>query len=336
MNGYCAVCDGAYAARLLCLYESLGVQAEPFRLFVLCLDAETERLIGAFARPDLVAIPLAEVLAAEPAFAAVRTQRTRVEFVFTAKPVLVGHCLRREPAAETMTYLDGDLFFFGSPAAVRAVQGEASIALAPHRFPARLADRAIYGTYNAGWISFRRDADGLAGLAWWRERCLEWCFDRVEDGRFTDQRYLDELPGKFGGVRVLDHAGVNAAPWNVADARVESAGGEVRIDGVPLLFYHFQGLRETLPGWFDPGFRAYGAVAGAAVRDLIYGPYLRRLRAMEQRLRAEHGIGAKVRRAREDAGANGVERWKKFKQRTLAPYVRRWRGELIHGPEAKP
>lgn len=336
MNCFCTYCDQGYAARLLCLHESLAEHGEPFRLFVLCFDREVERVIRALGRPTLVAIPLEEILQADPEYAGVRTRRTPVEFYFTATPVIVRHCLAREPAAETVTYLDADLYFFAPVSAVLHVQGEASVGIVPHRFPPRLAERLIYGTYNVAWVSFRRDDEGLACLAWWRERCLEWCHDRVENGRFADQGYLDEFPKRFHGVRALDHAGINAGPWNVAEARVEAENGRVCIDGAPLLFFHYQGVREMLPGWFDPGFRAYGATASQEIRDLIYLPYLRRLAATQQQLRREFGLGVKVRHARENAGATWRQRWKKFKQRTLTPHVRRWRGELIHCPEPAP
>lgn len=329
MNAYCTYCDQGYAARMLCLHASLVAQGEPFRLFVLCFDAATERAVRAQGVPSLVAVPLEELLAADPAYAAVRSQRTPVEFFFTATPVIVRHCLDREPAADTMTYLDADLYFFGPASAVWREQGEASVGIVPHRFPPRLAERLIYGTYNVAWVSFRRDADGRECLEWWRERCLEWCHDRVENGRFADQGYLDEFPRRFRGVGVLEHAGINAAPWNIAEARVSQAGGRVFIDSVPLRFYHFQGVREVLPGWWEPGLRAYGATASDALRELVYRPYLRELAATQARLRAEHGIGARVRHGRMDTGTSLSERWRRFREKWLAPRVRRWRGELI-------
>jgi hypothetical protein len=274
-------------------------------------------------------VALDELLRADPEFAGVRHRRTPVEFFFTATPVFVRHCFNREPAAGQMTYLDADLFFFGAPSAVLAEQGDASVGLVPHRFPARLAERLIYGTYNVAWVSFRRDRDGWAALEWWRERCLEWCHDRLEQGRFADQGYLDEFPRRFGGVRVLDHPGINAAPWNMAEARLAGRAGRLEVNDRPLLFFHFQGIREVLPGWFDPGLKAYGAVLSPELRKFVFEPYLARLVAIQERLQREHGIVRRLGFDRLKPGSSWLERWERMRARWLVPHVRRWRGELL-------
>ena len=33
---------------------------------------------------------------------------------------------------------------------------------------------------------------GLKALKWWRDRCLEWCYARIEDGKFGDQFYIED------------------------------------------------------------------------------------------------------------------------------------------------
>ncbi len=330
MMHFCTYCDCGYAARLLCLHESLVAQGEPFRLTVLCFDADTASVIKQLARPDLVAIHLEDFLRAEPDYAAVRGRRTPVEFYFTATPVLVRHCLQRDPAATQMTYLDADLFFFGPASAVLAEQGNASVGIVPHRFSPRLAARASYGTYNVAWVSIQRDSDGLACLEWWRERCLEWCHDYVDRGRFADQGYLDEFPRRFGGVRVLDHPGINAAPWNVGEARVSAPGGQVCVDDRRLLFYHFQGIREVAPGWFEPGLRAYGTNLSAALRDLVYLPYLKRLAATQRQLQTVHGIVPRLPCQRLNIGSTWRDRWERVKARWVLPYYGRVSGRLLH------
>ncbi|MDQ5979926.1 MAG: glycosyltransferase [Verrucomicrobiota bacterium] len=329
MHRFCTYCDKGYAARLLCLHASLRAQGEAFVLYVLCLDAPTEAAVRAEGAPSLVAIPWREVLEADPAYAAVRAQRSPVEFIFTTTPVLVRHCLARDAAADSVTYLDADLYFFGPASAVFQRQADASVGIVPHRFPAHLREREKYGRFNVAWVSFRRDAAGLEALGWWRERCLEWCHDRVEDGRFADQGYLDEFPRRFGGVAILDHPGINAAPWNMAGQMLEQVGAEVRVNGEPLLFYHFQGIRELRPGWFEPGLRQYRAPLDRSLRALVYEPYLKQLVRVQGRLQREQGIAPRFEHQRLNAGTSWRDRWERCKARWVQPYLGRWRGRLV-------
>ncbi|MEO7412911.1 MAG: hypothetical protein ABIZ81_06100 [Opitutaceae bacterium] len=327
---FCTYCDQGYAARLLCLHQSLQETGEPFRLLVLCFDSAMEKVVAAAGHASLVAIPLTEVLAADPAYAAVRGQRTRVEFYFTATPVFVRHCLARELAADRMTYLDADLFFFGPISAVFAEQGDASVAIVPHRFPSRLKHLEKNGIYNVAWVSFRRDANGLACLAWWRERCLEWCHDFVDRGRYADQGYLDEFPWRFAGVKVLHHPGIDLAPWNVDGAALTHREGKLQVDGRPLIFYHFQGLRELLRGWFDPGLLFYSSTMTAELRHFVYQPYLQKLMLWQERLERDHGIVPRRGYHRLTAGNSWSDRWTRFAARWLLPVYRLLRRQLVH------
>lgn len=333
MNHFCTYCDRGYAARLLCLYESMAQHGEPFVLHVLCFDRDTERAVKAGGPSGMAAVSMDELLDACPDYAAARTNRTPIEFFFTTTPVFIRYCLERNPEAATMTYLDSDLFFFGPASAVLAEQGDASVGIVPHRFPPHLREREQYGLYNVAWVSFLRDHDGLACLEWWRARCLEWCHDYPDSGRFADQGYLNEFPVRFGGVRILDHPGINAAPWNMGDVRLTVDDERVRVEGRDLLFYHFQGVREIVPGWFEPGLEGYGAKLNPALRELIYGPYLKRLAAVQRRLRDELGIESRFTYQRLNGGASCRARWERFKVLWVLPYYGRLRGRLIYCPE---
>ena len=74
-------------------------------------------------------------------------------------------------------------------AAIHDALNDRSVLIVEHRFPQGQGDPASYGTYNVGILGFRNDAAGRACLQWWRERCLEWCYDRVEAGKYADQKY---------------------------------------------------------------------------------------------------------------------------------------------------
>lgn len=330
---FCTICDQGYLARVLCLHDSISRSGEPFVLYVLCLDAPSERVVKALKSASLVAVPWAELKQSDPEYAAAQADRSAIEFIFTTKPVWVAHCLQRDEEASHMTYLDGDLWFEGAPAAVFDCQGDASVAITPHRFPRRLRERERYGVYNAGWVSFRRDENGLACLSWWRRQCLDWCRDLVEGERFTDQGYLGGFARQFAGVRVLEHPGINAAPWNVADHPVYRDGaGSTRIGDAPLLVYHFQGVREIVPGWFEPGLAQYNTPLAPGLRTHLYEPYLDRLAAQQAKLRA-FGIRPEFANDRLNVGPSWRDRWERCKRRWITPVRGRWQGRLIHAPE---
>jgi hypothetical protein len=92
-------------------------------------------------------------------------------------------------------------------------------------------------------VTFKRDPRGLEALDWWRERCLEWCYYREEDGKLGDQKYLDDWPERFAGVSVLGHVGGGLAPWNVSAYSLSEHDERVWVDDVPLVFYHYHSLK---------------------------------------------------------------------------------------------
>lgn len=268
--------DSGYLARGLTLHASLvGQHGDPV-LHVLCLDDVSYRALSARGDPTLQPWTLASLEAHDPELAAVRPARSRVEYYFTAGPPFL-KMLLDVLAADDITYVDSDMQFLGDPEVVFDEAPEASTLLVEHRFPARLsglADR--FGRFNVGWVTIRRTTEGLALLQHWRSQCLEWCYDRVEPGRFADQKYLDEFPSRFAGVHVIGHLGVDAAPWNASVAPIDEQDGSFTAGGQELILFHFHDLRLIAPHVFDLNFRQYGNRPTTAVKDL-YRRYLTKL-----------------------------------------------------------
>jgi hypothetical protein len=184
-----------------------------------------------------------------------------------------------------ITYLDADLFFFADPAPLFDEIGASSIAIIGHRFPPKQRHKETRGIYNVGWISFRRDENGLSCLDWWRDRCLEWCFDRVEEGRYADQKYLDDWPVRFENVTVLQHLGANLAPWNLANYNLRyNDSNEVMVDGQQLIFFHFHGLRRIAQFLYDPSWAREGVTPSVVLRRGIYAPYIQVLQEVRGQL----------------------------------------------------
>lgn len=281
MYYFCTYFDRRYLARGLALYESLSAHCAAFELWVLCMDDVAYTELAQRKLTNLHPIALAELEAADPDLLAVKAERTAIEYYFTCTPALPLHIFRRSMQVDAVTYLDADLFFFADPAPLFAELGTGSIAIIGHRFPPQLRCRVAYGIYNVGWITFRRDDNGLACLHWWRARCLEWCYDRVEAGRYADQKYLDRWPELFAGVVVLQHKGANLAPWNLANFALTLADRQVLVDEQPLVCFHFHGLQQLQPWLYHPHLADYKlGPPSALLRRQIYAPYIQTLRAL--------------------------------------------------------
>lgn len=66
--------------------------------------------------------------------------------------------------------------------------------------------------YDAGLIGFNRDDTSLECLYKWKKDCINWCFNKVEEDRWLDQRYLEQWPQLFSGVKVMESPGRTANP----------------------------------------------------------------------------------------------------------------------------
>jgi hypothetical protein len=132
-------------------------------------------------------------------------------------------------------------------------------------------------------VGARNDPDGIAVINWWRERCIEWCHDYVDQDRFADQGYLDSFSRLFSRVRVIENVGANLAPWNIGNYRIDVRDRKVMIDADhPLIFFHFQGLAKGLRWFIFNSHRVYRAPFSGDVRRHIYKPYVDELLAIEK------------------------------------------------------
>ena len=303
---FCTVVDFSYLPRAVALYRSLEEACPDFTLYVLCMEAGVQPLLGRLDLRHAVMLDVEKLEGVAPELRRVRGSRSRVEYCWTVKPVLCRYLLDRLPGLDALTYVDSDLVFFEDPRVVLDELGDDSIMILPHRFAPKWWGWAVDdGIFNGGWLTFRRDACSLAALAWWQERCLEWCHDRREDGKYADQHYLDDWPERFEGVRAIAHHGAGLAPWNACRYRLELRDGAPLADGRRPVFYHYQSLRLVrAPRGLRPlmlrlpGYRVMPESAtllwwAAPVYELsereiqvFWIPYLRRLTEAFEELRA--------------------------------------------------
>ncbi|MGA2585576.1 MAG: glycosyl transferase [Candidatus Aminicenantales bacterium] len=308
MNYFCTYFDRNYLPRGLALYRSLRKHCSEFRLWVLCMDEATHEVLTQLKLPEVELIALKDFERNDESLRSAKQNRSQVEYYFTCTPSLPLYVLNHWPEVDLITYLDADLFFFSDPGPLFAELGTGSIAIIGHRFPPRLRQyREKYGIYNVGWLSFRRNEHALACLNWWREQCIAWCYDREEEDRFADQKYLDDWPIRFHNVVVLEHKGANLARWNLANYRIDFRNGKCWVDEDPLIFFHFQGFRQVMRGMYDPGLWCYQIRPSLQMLNGLYFPYIKALREIAperslQSLRYKKKKTGLLRKAKSTAG----------------------------------
>lgn len=203
-----------------------------------------------------------------------KNNRSIIEYYFTCTPSLPLYIMNHNPDVKLLTYLDADVFFFSDPTPIYDEIAENSIAIIPHRFPAKLYEKEKWGHFNVGWISFKSDSNSITCLHWWRDRCLEWCYDRYENGLFADQKYLDQWPHLFKGIIILQHKGANLAPWNIENYNYCIKDEKIWVDEQPLIFFHFHGIYQINKWIINSGFKDYQARLPLILRYNIFKPYI--------------------------------------------------------------
>lgn len=222
----------------LTLHASLQRMMPESQLWVICMDEQVERQIKALGLKHVRTIALGSMETQE--LRAVKLTRTMGEYCWTVTPFAAQAVFDRTHDAERVTYLDSDLFFFASPAPFFQ-EFEASgkdVLITEHAYAPELDRSEKSGRFCVQFLTFRRTQGGLAVMKWWQDRCIEWCFDRLEDGKFGDQKYLDQWPTLFPDqVHILRQVNKTLAPWN-SDYFLERGP----VEQTPV-FFHFQSFR---------------------------------------------------------------------------------------------
>lgn len=265
------------------MHQSLMDTGSDFHLYIFPFDDRAHTILRKLNLPRVTLISLSEF--ENENLLGVKPGRTRAEYCWTCTSHTIDYVLDHFHVPQC-TYLDADLCFYQDPAVLLSEMGEASVLITEHRYTREYDQSATSGTYCVQFLSIRNTPDGRTVLSWWRDRCLEWCYNRMEDGKFGDQKYLDDWTTRFPGVHVLQHLGGGVAPWNVQQYDLfRDSGGRWMINdqrgghAVPLVFYHFHYVKFLADKLVDL------SPYRLQMRNVysLYAAYLRRLQAAQER-----------------------------------------------------
>ncbi len=156
---------------------------------------------------------------------------------------------------QRVIYLDPDVYVYRRLAEVEALLDNGGfMALTPHltgelEDSHRPSEHDILkaGSYNLGFVALARHPQLERFLKWWQSKLEFDCRVSIAENLFVDQRWMDLAPGLFEDVKILRHAGYNVAYWNLRHRNTHKAPGGFKVNGVPLVFFHFSGLDINEP-----------------------------------------------------------------------------------------
>jgi lipopolysaccharide biosynthesis glycosyltransferase len=241
----CTIISKNYLAHARVLAESFKVCHPDVPFFVLLVDRNDGSISAT--REAFEVIELEEIAA--PDLARLCFQYSVIELNTSVKPYLLAHLLE-DRRFERLIYFDPDILVVNRLDEVWDLLDEHSIVLTPHltepveddgKKPSEI-DILLSGTYNLGFLGLAKSKTTDRLLTWWRERLYDRCVVAHDEGLFTDQRWMDLVPGFFDDVCLLRGQGYNVAYWNLHSRRVTVERCQIRVNGGPAFFFHFSGL----------------------------------------------------------------------------------------------
>jgi hypothetical protein len=285
---FCTLFDSRYATRGLAMLESLEQHvSERFDVTILAMDDIVPPLIAKLGRPDWRVVQVEDLADAE--FTALKQTRPHREFCWTSAPVLCRRMIDIAREGDFVIYVDSDLLFYADPQILLDELGDdGAILIHEHRYsPDRVQYEATSGRFNVGFVAFRVGDEARRCAQRWRDQVIEKCELDPDNGYCGDQAYLNEWPALYPGLRIMRNIGGGAAPWNLTAYTASGRRKRPRVDGIPLVFFHYHSFRTVeVPRLGLIAARpAYGYTFSPKANWLIFQRYARLIRAATGRAR---------------------------------------------------
>lgn len=263
MEHYVTLFDSLFLPQGLALHASMERHAGNFTLWILGVDDTAYEVLNRLALANTRLLQLDKVETSE--LKQVREERSRGEYCWTLTPFAPRFVFESDPEVERVTYLDADMWLRKSPTPIfRELDTSGkSVLITDHGYAPEYDQTATSGQFCVQFMTFHRER-GEGVRKWWEERCIEWCYARSEDGKFGDQKYLDDWPERFADeVHIVQHHEWMLAPWN-----------SIRFPYGGAIWHHFHGLKIVDEHRFK---LSNYSIPNATIQS-VYRPYVQDLK----------------------------------------------------------
>lgn len=268
MEHYVTLFDSVFLPQGLALHMSMERHVKDYILWILCVDDMSHQFLSSQNLPNVRLLQLSGLETVE--LLSVKSIRSKSEYCWTLTPFAPRFVFEADSGVQRVTYIDADLWFRKNPASIFSefdASGK-SVLITDHAYAPEHDNSATSGQFCVQFMTFVRHG-GEVVRKWWEDRCIEWCFSRIEDGKFGDQKYLDDWPDRFSEhVHVLENKELLLAPWNAT-----------RFPYGNSVCWHFHSFRIAIQTWSSPIFYYGTFKLPQPVRLNIYSCYLNDLKA---------------------------------------------------------
>ncbi len=283
---FCTLFDKNYSSRGIAMYESLYTCEKDFMLYIFAFDDSSYQTLQQMQLDKVRVISLQEF--EDDALLAIKGSRSKGEYCWTCTSSTIAYCISTFQLANC-TYVDADLFFYQSPRVlIDEIPADKHVMITEHRYTRYYDQSKVSGKYCVQFMYFDNSKESLEVLHHWRAQCLDWCYNRIEDGKFGDQKYLDTWTSNSLVVYEMQHLGGGLAPWNIQQYTFTTNANKLigkeksSNKSFEVIFYHFHGLKFYEEGQLIYTPNTY--YINSAIRTLFYNPYVQALAKAKARL----------------------------------------------------
>ena len=245
---FCMVVSRTRLIQAIACFLSLYKNMENFKVYILCVDEKCYEFLKEINSDKIVLLTIAELNRED--LLAIKASRKLNQYCWTLKPGFIKHIFTLDDSINRVTYIDSDLFFYQNPNVIFENQPDASVLLSSGEIFLPMYSKefnqtmqTLTGNFNSGFISFKKDINGLQCVNWWDKMCVDSCTSNPEDNKFGDQKYLDDMPFLFNNVYEITTQGINIGHWNYLKYKFTVSNDNVMVNNNKLIFYHFSGFR---------------------------------------------------------------------------------------------
>ena len=203
----------------------------------------------------------------------IKSTRNDKEYIWTSKASIMLYLLNHFSELDHIIWLDGDTAFLSDTQPIFDEWGNYSVFLTEEQYKGEYEWLSkIYGVYNTGFMGFKRDQNALQCLQWFREKLIDWCFDKPEKGRWSDQMYVNDWVTRFDNVGVAGNLGINANLYTSSQNTVTKEDDNLYINGDKLILFHYYGFKYFNGNEFD--LCAHGHLPTNQIIQWIFVPYI--------------------------------------------------------------